>query len=246
MKWRKMAEIFQSNYLDAPDEEELRQRCRAWIDAQLPPAAVARQIDKEECPFVREALATTFTDELDAFATDNGYFIHSYIREELEDRLRPIVRIAHSEQLHVENTLPNQDKQKPGSDTSTEEETHDQTRIERLEKGLLRMQEDLNELREERTHQPVQEQLFRYISPFVTDEAERLRIHKIICNLIASEYSMAELCRNLKNLEADGKIALNVAITAQYNELVRLGLVPTRKGYSLKNYENYMLGSKNK
>lgn len=82
--------------------------------------------------------------------------------------------------------------------------------------------------------------LFRYISPFVTDEKERKEIHKVIVNLVNSDFRLSAICTQLKELIKRNKITLYVSTTEQYNELVRLGLPADKEGYSQKNYENYM------
>lgn len=82
--------------------------------------------------------------------------------------------------------------------------------------------------------------LFRYISPFVTDEKERKEIHKVIVNLVNSDFRLSAICTQLKDLIKQNKITLYVSTTEQYNELVRLGLPADKEGYSQKNYENYM------
>jgi len=80
----------------------------------------------------------------------------------------------------------------------------------------------------------------KYISPFVTDEEERERIHKTVVNLVTSGFPMPYICKQLKQLIKEDKIALNVTVGEQYAELVRLGLPTSKKGYSQKNYENYI------
>lgn len=84
---------------------------------------------------------------------------------------------------------------------------------------------------------------FRYISPFVTDEAERRHIHKVVVNLVTGAFGFDYICKQLDMLHKEKKIALNTTIENQYKELVRLGLPAGEKGFSLKNYQNYM-GSK--
>lgn len=82
--------------------------------------------------------------------------------------------------------------------------------------------------------------LFKYISPFITDEKERREIHKVIVNLVNSDFRLSAICAQLKEFIKQKKIALYVSTAEQYNELVRLGLPANKEGYSQKNYENYM------
>jgi len=84
------------------------------------------------------------------------------------------------------------------------------------------------------------EKPFRYISPYVTDEVEREKIHRTIRNLVTSGFRLSAICAQLKELIKDKKIAMYVSTTDQYAELVRLGLPKNTEGYSQKNYENYM------
>lgn len=94
--------------------------------------------------------------------------------------------------------------------------------------------------------EPVEIPLFRYISPFVTDEKERVHLHKVVVNLVTSGYGMSYICSELIKLDKADKLALNTTVENQYNELVRLGLPKDEKGYSLRNYENYMSAAKEK
>jgi len=80
---------------------------------------------------------------------------------------------------------------------------------------------------------------FRYISPFVTEDEEREKIHRTVVNLVTSGFRLSAICKQLNELIKEKKIAMYVSTTDQYNELVRLGL-PKDKGNTQKNYENYM------
>lgn len=84
------------------------------------------------------------------------------------------------------------------------------------------------------------QKMFKYISPFVTDEEERKNISKTVINLVNSNFRLSAICEQLKLLQKKQKIALYVSTTEQYNELARLGLPINDNGYSQKNYENYM------
>ncbi len=110
----------------------------------------------------------------------------------------------------------------------------------------LRMKND--ELQAEESHQNDELRMkndelqaeFRYISPFVTDESERRHIHKVVVNLVTGAFGFEYICKQLDMLHKEKKIALNTTIENQYKELVRLGLPSGEKGFSLKNYQNYM------
>lgn len=242
---RPISVIFPPDYPNIPDEEDLRRTCREWLELQLPPNAMAKRIDDTECPFLREAMVTAYIHTLDDFAEETGYPIPAYIREDIECRLQSIKRIAHAEQTAIERTHLEKRMQVP-----VRENVHEQVRaqdeqcFEHMQMQIQQLEHDVSELKNERQSQPTEEQLFRYISPFVTDPAERLHIHRIVVNTISSGYSMAEIVRILHQLEKEGKIALHVTIQSQFDELVRLGLPTTQKGYTCKNYENYMSASK--
>ena len=84
-----------------------------------------------------------------------------------------------------------------------------------------------------------QEELFHFIHPSVTDDAERLKIHLEIKNLVRT-LPLPEICRYMQQMKKEKRVYLNVKIDSMYAELLRLGMpdddIP---GYSFKNFKNY-------
>lgn len=171
MKLRTEADIFPHWYSDRPDEEVLRRRCCDLIDHQLPPEQISRQIDKEECPYTREWLVTLFFEELYAKAEDEGWCVNTYLQEVLEQHLRPIVRIAHGEQVQIENTAINRECS-PAVDNITPVIIYDRQRIERLEDGIQRLRDDMDELRQEHEQRLQSNSLL----PFILNDKEREQV----------------------------------------------------------------------
>jgi len=80
--------------------------------------------------------------------------------------------------------------------------------------------------------------LFRYIHPSVTDDAERLKIHKEIKNAV-TQLSLPDLCRYLMNMEKSrGVIYLSkIKPKPAFAELHRMGLPDVNNdGYTYSNF----------
>ena len=85
----------------------------------------------------------------------------------------------------------------------------------------------------------VPEKLFHFIHPSVTDDAERLKIHLEIKNLVRT-LPLPEICRYLIQMRKDNKVYLNVKPEIMFDELHRLGMPDeTTPGFSKKNFMNY-------
>lgn len=82
------------------------------------------------------------------------------------------------------------------------------------------------------------EELFLYIMPGVTEDADRLKIHKEIKNLV-KVYPLATIWENLERLSKEGKVYFKgVKCELVYNELVRIGLPSTKTGFAKGTFEN--------
>ena len=84
-----------------------------------------------------------------------------------------------------------------------------------------------------------QVELFRFIHPSITDEAERLKIHREIENLVRT-LPLPEICRYLMEMRKDSRVYLTVKPELMFEELHRLGM-PDEKtpGFSMKNFRSY-------
>ena len=82
-------------------------------------------------------------------------------------------------------------------------------------------------------------ELFRFIHPSITDEAERLKIHREIENLVRT-LPLPEICRYLMEMRKDSRVYLTVKPELMFEELHRLGM-PDEKtpGFSMKNFRSY-------
>ena len=81
--------------------------------------------------------------------------------------------------------------------------------------------------------------LFRFIHPSVTDEAEQLRIHREVVNLV-THLPLPEVCRYLQQMKHDNRVFLCSKPEMMFDELHRLGLPPeSTPGFSKKNFMNY-------
>ena len=81
--------------------------------------------------------------------------------------------------------------------------------------------------------------LFRFIHPSVTDEAERIQIHREVVNLV-THLPLPEVCRYLQQMKHDNRVFLCSKPETMFEELHRLGLPPeSTPGFSKKNFMNY-------
>lgn len=82
-------------------------------------------------------------------------------------------------------------------------------------------------------------ELFRFIHPSITDDNERLQIHREIENLVRA-LPLSEICRYLRQMYKDKRVYLNVKTEAMFDELHRMGMPDeSNQGFSLKNFQNY-------
>lgn len=81
--------------------------------------------------------------------------------------------------------------------------------------------------------------LFKYIHPSVTDENERIKIHREVQNLVRT-LPLSEICRYLRQMYKEKRVYLNVKTEAMFDELHRLGMPDeSTPGFSQKNFQNY-------
>jgi len=84
-----------------------------------------------------------------------------------------------------------------------------------------------------------EKELFRFIHPSVTSEAEKRKIHQEIENLV-SHFPLPEICRYLMEMRKNNRVYLSVKPELMFEELHRIGM-PDEKtpGYSMKNFRSY-------
>ena len=81
--------------------------------------------------------------------------------------------------------------------------------------------------------------LFRFIHPSVTDEAERLKIHREVENLVRT-LPLPEICRYLMELRKNCRVYLSVKPELMFEELHRMGMPDeSTPGFSMKNFRSY-------
>lgn len=83
--------------------------------------------------------------------------------------------------------------------------------------------------------------LFRYIHPSVTDDAERLKVHKEVVNVVTS-FPLPEICRYLIDMEKSRKLLYLSKIKPQlaFAELHRMGMPEENTdGFSYANFTKY-------
>ena len=81
-------------------------------------------------------------------------------------------------------------------------------------------------------------QLFKYIHYRITDDKEKLQVHKMICNIVRIP-KMQQVCDALLELMKQEMILSTIDQCAMLNELHRLGLPSDQKGFSDKNFYSF-------
>ena len=81
--------------------------------------------------------------------------------------------------------------------------------------------------------------LFRFIHPSVTDEAERVKVHREVENLVRT-FPLPEICRYLMDMRKNCRVYLSVKPELMFDELHRMGMPDeSTPGYSMKNFRSY-------
>ena len=82
-------------------------------------------------------------------------------------------------------------------------------------------------------------ELFRFIHPSVTDEAERVKIHREVENLVHT-LPLPEICRYLMEMRKNCRVYLSVKPEIMFDELHRMGMPDeATPGFSMKNFRSY-------
>ena len=85
--------------------------------------------------------------------------------------------------------------------------------------------------------QPIPE--FKYIHIEVTDENERAKVHKMMCNIVRLP-RMQQVCDELYKLMKNRKVLCTINPEAMLKELRRIGLPgEDQEGFSQKNFQHY-------
>lgn len=80
---------------------------------------------------------------------------------------------------------------------------------------------------------------FKYIHPSITTDEDKRQVHCEVQNLVR-RFSMADICRYLRQMCKEHRVYLNVKPEAMFVELHRLGMPDeTQTGFSYKNFMNY-------
>ena len=80
---------------------------------------------------------------------------------------------------------------------------------------------------------------FKYIHIEVTDEKERAKVHKMMCNIVRLP-RMQQVCDELYKLMKNRKVLCTINPEAMLKELRRIGLPgEDQEGFSQKNFQHY-------
>ena len=81
--------------------------------------------------------------------------------------------------------------------------------------------------------------LFKFIHPSVTDDDERLKVHREVCNLVRN-FPLGDICKHLMQMKKDKRVYLGVKPALMFDELHRIGMPDeTVAGFSYQNFMNY-------
>lgn len=101
-KPRDISAIFPDYYIGAPDEQFVRRRCATHMGEATMPEDIYRWIDRETCPYMREAYAGTCLSLLEEWQEDEEHRLRYDVREMAELELRKIIRYAQTDQIAEE------------------------------------------------------------------------------------------------------------------------------------------------
>ena len=87
-------------------------------------------------------------------------------------------------------------------------------------------------------HRVSDEELFKYIHYRIIDDAEKLKVHKMVCNIVRLP-KMQQVCDALFELMKDELVLSTIDQSAMLSELRRLGLPSDQKGFSDPNFYSY-------
>lgn len=83
------------------------------------------------------------------------------------------------------------------------------------------------------------EELFRFIHPHVTSDADRMQVHKEIMNLVRN-FPLPEIARYMQQMRKENRVYLSVKPELMFDELHRLGMPDENTpGFTYKNFTNY-------
>lgn len=80
-------------------------------------------------------------------------------------------------------------------------------------------------------------ELFHFVHPTLEEE-EAWRIHRMVKHLV-SRFGVQEICDYLVELKKEKQVLLPQSLTAAYDELRRMGMPATGKGYDYKTFAKY-------
>lgn len=144
MNHRSLSDIFPA-YYPPPDEEDMVRKCRAHFATAQRVEDITRWIERESCPYMREAYAESMRLIISQSAVDDDmdYFVRADIRDEIEACLNRIIRYSHTDQLAEEMCMSEQ--------PVTHNETPHQQHVTAMEKQLNYLTQEVANIKNQLT-----------------------------------------------------------------------------------------------
>lgn len=162
MNHRSISNIFPL-YYPQPDEEDIARKCRAHFYTSQLPNDLTRWIEREQCPYMREAYAEIMLQIIaqGIEEQDMDFYVKPDVREEVESTLNRIIRYSRTDQLAEEMFKTEQ----PQPNNNTPREEH----MNAMEKQIMYLTNEVKQIKEQLT-QPSFSISWPTYQPNVTDE----------------------------------------------------------------------------
>ncbi len=232
MTHRLIADIFPAYYLEKVDEEEIQRKCNNHLDAAQMPEDVYKWIEKEDCPYMREAYAESTWQKLDERRVDpyeqQLCAIRTYLLEEIYDHLKHIIRQAQSEQLTdqllacdaMEPIVANHHNQVP--------------QLQQIQVQLDYLKKEVEQLKTDKIIAPNHALIAACYTAKATND-DKCVIEDFLRRICAKkDKSMtAQLKKYLRLKQTDGLLVLPIQLQDEYDIVCQFGY-----NYTLKTYKN--------
>lgn len=231
MHLRTIDDIFPDYYLGKPDETYLRRTVEAHIECAQLPDDLHLWIDREQCPYMREAYATALMQDLADRTSDPDRAMDSMVRIQVEDALRRIIRHAQAEQNAEELLYAENLTQAP---TSTGYQPDEDSHIRALERNVAYLQQEIHDIKRLLTMQQAHDPA--YLWPSYTAQAtegDKRTFEDVMHRLCSSTARSAtqEIKKYLNLKTKEGIIVRPSQINVEYDYVCRFGYSRTESAY---------------
>lgn len=221
---RSISEIFPP-YYPLPDEEDIARKCRAHFSASQMINDLTRWIEREQCPYMREAYAETM---LQIIAQGNeeqdmDLYIRPDARDEVESTINRIIRYSRTDQLAEEMCQTEQ----PLPNSPAPREEH----MNAMEKQIMYLTNEVQQIKQQLT-QPTVSLIWPTYQPNATEE-DKHSFENYLRTLCTSgrRSATSDIKTYLSKKEEAGLILRPKQQNTEWEILKRFGYPYTNKTY---------------